>query len=682
MFSSLARARRSLAAGLVVALSYAAVAVAFSWPLSRDLSGQLPGSPSGDTGVYVWNLWVFHDALLRGEWPFATSSILALTPSVNLSLENFTVFQNLLAAPLLGVVNATVAFNLIYLAMSTLTAYGTYRLALTLTPHRAIAWLAGFAFAWSPVLVARSTAHMSLVAAAPLPLVVLALRRALASPSPTRWVTVGICVAWAASCDLYYGVFAVVLIAIVGTLWLFDVNVPRREVTPRWRTVQTVLLAGSACLATLGAWIVASGGRTFWFGTTPLYLITLYTPTLVGCLLMSTYYLIGRTLRVQRTSAAWLPVTTGACWATGAATVLLAPWLLGVAQYVVAEGNINPPTLWRSSPSGVDLLAFVMPNPNSPVIGVGREWLDGRPGGFVENVASLPWTMIVTVLCAWRLWRRDAVARQWLAITAIFAGLALGPFVNVFGFNTGIVTPWTVLRFSPILGLARTPARFSVVVALGATMLFVVALSKARAQLGRERGRALVALCSLGLVIELAPMPRTVYAANPPSVYDVVANDPRDVRVMELPFGVRDGTFSMGDYSAASQYYQTRHRKRLTGGYLSRLPRSTRETYASGPFMRALMELSEGGTPSLAPRDALVSRGRDRMRDLRIGYVVVDRTRTPEPLFDLVSDAFDLALTAQDGNVALYTTSIGRGEHLAEVMPAIGVPIPETVPAR
>jgi hypothetical protein len=682
MFNALARGRPSSAAGLLVALSYVAVAVVFSWPLSRDLSGQLPGTPSGDTGVYVWNLWVFRDALIRGEWPFATSSILALAPSANLSLENYTVFQNLLALPMLALVNATVAFNLIYLAMSALTAYGTYRLALTLTTHRTIAWLAGFAFAWSPVLVARSTAHMSLVAAAPLPFVLLALRRALTSPSPTRWVAVGSCVAWAAYCDLYYAIFAVALIALVGTLWLFNVNVPRREVTPRWRIVQKVLLAGSACLVTLGAWIVASGGRTFWVGTTPLYLITLYTPALVGSVLLSTYWLIGRTLRVQRTSAAWLPVATGACWATGAATVLLAPWLLGVARYVMAEGNINPPTLWRSSPAGVDLLAFITPNPNSPFIGVGGEWLASRPGGFVENVASLPWTMIVTVVCAWRLWRRDVVARQWLAITAIFAGLALGPFVHVFGFNTGIVTPWTLLRFSPILGLARTPARFSVVVALGATMLFVVALSRARAQLGRERGNAVVALCALGLVIELAPMPRTVYAANPPSVYDVVASDPRDVRVMELPFGVRDGTFSMGNYSAASQYYQTRHRKRLTGGYLSRIPRATREFYSSGPFISTLIELSAGGAPNIAPRDTLVSSGRERMRDLRIGYVVVNRTGTPQPLFDLVSDAFDLALTAQDGDVALYTTSMGRGEQVITVTPTTRAPILPVARAR
>lgn len=662
MSKTLARVRDSRVVGVLVALSYAVVAVVCSWPLSRDLGGQLPGTPSGDTGVYVWNLWVFRDALLRGEWPFATSAILALAPRVNLSLENYTVFQNVLAAPLLGLVNATVTFNLIYLAMSALTAYGTYRLALTLTTHRTIAWLAGFAFAWSPVLVARSTAHMSLVAAAPLPFVVLALRRALTSPSPTRWVVVGICVAWAAYCDLYYAIFSAAIIAIVGTFWLFDVNVPRRELTPRWRLVRTLLLAGTACLATISGGIVASGGRTFWFGSTPLHLITIYTPMLVGCVLMGTRWLIGRRLLVQRTSAAWSPVATGACWAMGAASLLLAPWLLGVAQHVMAEGTINPPTHWRSSPAGVDLLAFFTPNPNSPVIGVGREWLAGRPGGFVENVASLPWTMIVTVLCAWRLWRLDVVARQWLVLTAIFAGLALGPFVHVLGFNTGIVTPWTLLRFSPLLGLARTPARFSIVVALGATMLFVVALTKARAQLGRERGSALVALCALGLVVELAPMPRTVYAAHPPSVYEVVASDPRDVRVMELPFGVRDGTFSMGNYSAASQYYQTRHRKRLTGGYLSRLPRATRDTYTRGPFMRTVIELSEGGAPNLAPRDTLVSRGRDRMRDLRIGYVVVDDRSTPGPLFDLVSDAFDLVLMAQDGHVALYTTSIGRGE--------------------
>ena len=44
---------------LGVALGYVLVAVAFTWPLPLYLGTRLTGDPGGDTGVYVWNQWVF-----------------------------------------------------------------------------------------------------------------------------------------------------------------------------------------------------------------------------------------------------------------------------------------------------------------------------------------------------------------------------------------------------------------------------------------------------------------------------------------------------------------------------------------------------------------------------------------------------------------------------------------------
>lgn len=662
MLTKKARECCSLAVGLFVAASYVAIAVAFSWPLGRDLSGQLPGSPSGDTGVYVWNLWVFRDALLRGEWPFSTSSILALSPSVNLSLENYTVFQNLLAVPLLSVVNATVAFNLIYLGMSALTAFATFRLALVFTPHLGIAWLAGLAFAWSPVMVARSTAHMSLVAAAALPFVVLSLYRAFARPTTLRWMTVGACAAWAAYCDVYFAVFSAVLGALLVADQLVTWRTKPRELGAAARRMRHTILVIAGGLSAVSAWIVLSGGRTLWLGATPLHLYTVYTPILATCIFLALWWVLGRSIRLERTTVEWRPFVAGVGWATVTAGTLLLPWLVGVLSHLVAEGEVNPLVRWRSSPSGVDLLAFFTPNPNSPLLGATSEWVATRPGGFAENVASLPWTLLLTIGCAWHLWRHDLHARRWLWKSIFFATLALGPFVHILGFNSGVVTPWTFLRFAPIVGMARSPARFSVLVTMAVTLLFVIALTKAWTRLGRHRGNALVAFCGLALVLELAPIPRTVYRAHPPSVYEVVASDPRDVRILELPFGVRDGTSSLGNYSAASQYYQTRHRKRLTGGYLSRLPRATRDIYMQGTFFRTLIELSEGVASQDVPRETLLQRGRARMRDLQIGYVVADTAKTSTALLELVCDAFALELVAQDGDLELYTTAIGRGE--------------------
>ena len=80
------------------------------------------------------------------------------------------------------------------------------------------------------------------------------------------------------------------------------------------------------------------------------------------------------------------------------------------------------------------------------------------------------------------------------------------------------------------------------------------------------------------LLIELLPAPRPLHEIKIPSFYKRIAADPRPVSVLTLPFGLRDGTSSYGDFSASTQFFQTIHEKKLLGGYLSRLPRTGLES--------------------------------------------------------------------------------------------------------
>ena len=54
---------------LGVALGYVAVAIIFTWPLALHLGTRLTGDPGGDTGVYVWNQWVFQYETASGANP-------------------------------------------------------------------------------------------------------------------------------------------------------------------------------------------------------------------------------------------------------------------------------------------------------------------------------------------------------------------------------------------------------------------------------------------------------------------------------------------------------------------------------------------------------------------------------------------------------------------------------------
>ena len=61
---------------LYALLGYAAIAVLFTWPLVPNIATHLTGSPAGDTGVYVWNQWVFqHELLKNRQSPYFTDKI-------------------------------------------------------------------------------------------------------------------------------------------------------------------------------------------------------------------------------------------------------------------------------------------------------------------------------------------------------------------------------------------------------------------------------------------------------------------------------------------------------------------------------------------------------------------------------------------------------------------------------
>jgi hypothetical protein len=252
------------------------------------------------------------------------------------------------------------------------------------------------------------------------------------------------------------------------------------------------------------------------------------------------------------------------------------------------------------------------------------------------------------------VWRAGYRPRAgWVWLTAGFAALSLGPFLFVAGINTLIPLPWALLRYVPILGAARSPARFAVVAALGLAILFAGAL----AALGQRypRRRAWIAtVAGAVLVFELFPAPRTLYSAEIPAIYKTIAADPRPVRIIELPFGVRDGVSSAGNFSQRYLYYQTLHGKRLTGGYLSRISRKRLNDVRAQPTLDALLTLSEG-TP-LTPEHAARIRARAPgfLSRSNVGYVVIDHARAPDVLVNFVVDAWHLEEIERSGDLTLY----------------------------
>lgn len=636
-------------------LLYAVVALAFAWPLPVHLSTHLTGPIDSDTAVYVWNQWVFqHELVENRSLPYFTGKIFSLTPKANLSLHNYTTFANLLALPLIPRLGVVATFNVVLLALTVLTAYGMFLLARELTGGaEAESWLAGLLFAWCPVLVTRGAGHFSLVAAAPLPIFLILLLRMPGALSVRNSVALGLVMAWAASSDAYYGVFCLVMAAVVMTASVLRMRraEPTRVLAAVGRSIDVllVLLLGliAAILVSRG-WRVSVMGLAVSFRSlyTPVLLLTLFALARVAMHYRPAVIKLD-TVRVMRLVA--VTMTTALVCAAALSPVLYA------VGHRIAEGRWygSSSTFWRSSPPGVDLLALVLPNPNHPLAPHGfQAWLAGQPNGYLENVASIPLIALVAMALAWR--RGWCPPRLWMVLAGTFGLLSLGPFLHVGGANTYVPGPWALLRYVPIVSLTRSPARFTVILMLAVAALFALALRWATSEYPNRR-RAILALVAMLLAIELLPAPRPLYAAAIPPFYARIAADPRpDVRVLELPFGVRDGTRSVGNFTARSQFFQTFHRKPLIGGYLSRVSRRRVDEIRRVRTLDALITLSEGRPLSDDIVEELERRAASFVERAQVGYVVIDRTRASTELVRFALRAFRLELLDRHGPLELY----------------------------
>ncbi len=528
--------------------------------------------------MYVWNVWHFRHRLLElGESPFLTTEILTVGGPTNLALHNYTVFADLIAMPLQSVASVVTSFNVVYLINVALSGLGMFLLAHRVTGRVAEAWLAGLMFAWAPFLVARGASHFSLAAAAPLPFFLYWLDRAWSHGRGRDAAAAGATVAWAFYCDPYYAVYTAMLFGI----YVADRFVACERIEGTSRTRRAVrIIDGMVAVILVTAAGLAIVERT------------LYTPMFILAVLL----LVRLSLRWRvRVSSPTVPprAVRLAITIVASAAILLAPEFHALSMMAASDQLVSVPVLWRSSAPGVDALAFLIPNPNHALDAVVRAELAGGPTWRIRRERRVAFV------------RRDRGPRRrvapcrpsqpagmWLAVTFGFASIAVGPFLKVAGARTFFPTPWALGRYLPVIGEARMPQRFSVLVFLGLTVLFAAAL----VAIGRRwpaRRRAVLAIVGVALAIELWPAPRPMFAADVPGVFRVVRSDPRPLRVLELPFGIRDGLSSLGDFGAFSQFYQTLHTKDLVGGYLSRIDERTKRAYRDEPVTGALIEFGE-----------------------------------------------------------------------------------------
>lgn len=642
------RARNVLIAALryLVAIgAFTCLALLFTYPLPGHLNSSVIGAGAGDNLNFVWNFWWAKTAS-ASEWTALRTSRIFAPLGTSLLLHTLTPLLGALAALFLPKTQAVAAYNVWVIASVALNGLCAYAAAYVLTRDRFAALFAGVTFGGAPFLIVRLQGHLNVLSAWGLPLLVLALITFRRNPSRKNGVGVGAALALLGYLDYYALVFGALLLTVYLLLCWWTIDVRARRLSRRRRYMLVGLGATCSVVLGLAVWTHYTGGTQTTIAGIRLSMRETFNLRVVPGFLVFAMGIVWKGPVVSIESAADRQPRTWRVlpWGLVTAILLSSPLLLSAMALWRTDDYVHQEYYWRSAPPGIDVASLMLGNPQSPLLGQVTRHAYERFG--INQIESSAWIGIVPlILCvlAVRRLRTLPEVRRWLCVGGAFLTWSLGPYLVIFGHNSGFMLPQTIARFVPIVTNARIPARAFTVVQLVVALLGAMVLAS---QQKSRRASALALAASFAVLLDYWPARQPLIEPTVLPVYRTLAQLPRGV-VLEAPLGIRDGSGEQGQIDPWIPYYQTVHGHDEMGGFVARLSNRVRTSYVSDPIIGPVLEMSEHRQPVLRQeicRDSLAC---------SVRYVVV-RNTAPPALHAFLRAAFVFSMIEQSDDRTLY----------------------------
>jgi len=208
-------------------------------------------------------------------------------------------------------------------------------------------------------------------------------------------------------------------------------------------------------------------------------------------------------------------------------------------------------------------------------------------------------------------------------------------------------------------GQYRTPVRFAMP-GIFSLSVFVAVKGRAvldRLSVGKPMRLGLVGVMLLLIVLDydlLRPFP--IFFPKEYTVYEEVAEDPRDVVLLEVPIGVY--SYAQFGHGEKLIYYQSIHKKRIPSGALSRMSLATYDYFHSFNVLEAI-----AGIRDLTP--AATDELTQLIEEWNIGYVLVHRDMLKREGLQQLPPFFtahpSLCFWQEEGDVLAYRTRPPEG---------------------
>jgi len=256
-------------------------------------------------------------------------------------------------------------------------------------------------------------------------------------------------------------------------------------------------------------------------------------------------------------------------------TLLVIPFVYG--HYLANVGNerIGKP-LSNVHKGGADLANFVLPPPIqslTKIIDYPFETSFGKNG---EGWTFLGYTTIfLAIIAVWKIDKKQKTI--WIISGSFLAIISFGPFLKIYGIDTGIHLPYFYLYDLPYFDLFRAIGRGAVYVTFCVAILAAFGINEIFKINSITKGKKLLVVAIIGIfvIIESLTIPLPTYNMPESQIYDQIASDPREVVLLQAPLGkfllpITDGLL-MNDF----MYYQIVHEKPIYSGMQSRPPDDT-----------------------------------------------------------------------------------------------------------
>ncbi|MCC6721014.1 MAG: hypothetical protein IT243_02340 [Bacteroidia bacterium] len=233
-------------------------------------------------------------------------------------------------------------------------------------------------------------------------------------------------------------------------------------------------------------------------------------------------------------------------------------------------GVDNKGGIWWSG----DLLSYIIPSPNSM-------WFDFSYFRNIEKIIyhypeSVEYCMftgfvfmgvIIFSFIIKRKMTSSEALKPFTFICFLFFLMTLPDF-KVYG-KSLLNNPVSIFHYIPFLNNLRSPTRMYPMLLFTVLPIITVVLSEFLKKI-RYRN-FLVLIIFVSTILEYKPKNyQLIRESEIPAMIKFLSKQPNGV-LLNIPFGIRDGFVEFGSFNTNKLFYQTKHNKPMTDGYISRL---------------------------------------------------------------------------------------------------------------